>query len=189
MEINHGLRVKYQSGDFVVLDGLFIQVGSEEDHNLITLEVLFSTIELLVVLKQVRVQINGLTLITLVQNIKHLINQLALNNLDRIQHKYLHLFQVSGLHLINGILQMHNIRAQEAKVNLGCDLLINALVDVVALVGGLGLAALEVLVELVVVFEEEEEYFVRGVDDGWDVAVAHWDLEGFECARADEHAF
>ena len=84
---------------------------------------------------------------------------------------------------------MHNIRAQEAKVNLGCDLLINALVDVVALVGGLGLAALEVLVELVVVFEEQEEDFVRGVDDGWDVAVAHWDLGGFECARADEHAF
>jgi hypothetical protein len=82
-----------------------------------------------------------------------LINQLALDNLNRIQHKDLNFLQVSRLHLMNSLFEMDNIWAQEAEVNLGGDFLINALVDVVTLVGGFGLAAFEVLVELVVVFE------------------------------------
>jgi hypothetical protein len=153
MEINDGLGVEDLSGDFVVLRGLFIQVHSKEDHDLISLKVLFSTIELFVVLKQVSIQIKSLTLITLVQNGQHLINQLSLNNLNRIQHEHLNLLQVGRLHLMNGLFEMDNIGAQEAEVNLGGDLLINALIDVVTLVGGFGLAAFKVLVELVVVFE------------------------------------
>jgi hypothetical protein len=48
---------------------------------------------------------------------------------------------------------MHNVTTHEIKVHFRGDLLINALVDVIVLVRGFGLATLEVFVELVVVLE------------------------------------
>lgn len=52
VEIGHGLVTEDESGGGVVVEWLLVEVHGEEDHNLVALEILFCTVELLVVFEE-----------------------------------------------------------------------------------------------------------------------------------------
>lgn len=77
--------------------------------------------------------------------------------------------------------------AEEIEVEFGGDFLIDAFVDVVVLVRWLALPALEVLVELVDVLEQQVEGLLDWVVDDSDRPVALGNAS-WEGRRTDEHA-
>jgi hypothetical protein len=95
MKVYHRLSAKNGSANGIVLNRLFVQINCKEYHNLISLQIFFSAVELLVILKQVEIQLNAHIVVSLIENHKYFVDQFLFNNFHCVQNKYFYLLQVN----------------------------------------------------------------------------------------------
>lgn len=122
----------------------------------------------------------------LIQQLENLLQNFCVCYLDCEEQEDFNLLKDRGDQLLDR--HMDNKLAEEIEVHLCGDFLIDPLIDVVVLIGGLAFAFFEVLVELAAIFKEQMEDLADRVVDDANVCVPLGHLLLFEGFGPDEHA-
>ena len=98
-----------------------VQVESEEEHDFVTLKVVLSAAEFLVVLEQSEEE--GLLVsqqVFLVNDFENAVDEIGRGNLDGVEHKDPNFIKVLG----GDVPDVQDILAQKVKLHLCCDFLV-----------------------------------------------------------------